>query len=180
MSAQSFLYIDDEEEGLSPSTSHPRFVQLAPEGFYDEGDDFSPFGNDDGNDTLRALEGWYSENGQQADPAVFLAELLESWELNVPAQILDSSAAELITWLGEEDMNEVYISSEAQARVATALGQLKITGAISTGVLAEGTRGLRILHIITADTTRYPNWPHRAEALRALADIEMVFAGAAD
>ncbi|NLG56413.1 MAG: MolR family transcriptional regulator, partial [Rhodococcus sp.] len=53
------LYIDDPVRGLSPKTSHPRFAALAPSRFYDEGDEFGPFGSDVGNDALRELEEWH-------------------------------------------------------------------------------------------------------------------------
>lgn len=55
-------YFDDPEVGLARETSHPAFVRIATQDFYyDCGDDFSPFGNDDGSDTLAALEEWYQE-----------------------------------------------------------------------------------------------------------------------
>nr|GFD09025.1 hypothetical protein [Tanacetum cinerariifolium] len=78
------LYVDDEEQGLAPETSHPRFAAVAREDFwYDCADDFSPFGNDTGNDTLRFLEEWITEHGADANVADFIRNLLhEQWELD--------------------------------------------------------------------------------------------------
>ncbi|WP_433676353.1 hypothetical protein [Microbacterium gorillae] len=168
------LYIDDPDEGLAPVTSHPRFVEVAPEEFYDEANEFAPFGSDDGHDTLRSLEGWFEENGANSDPRTFLAELLEDWGFDLPPNIHEAAADELREWSAAEDMNEVLITSEARARVATALGTLKIVGTVSSEMLAEGRAGVRVLRILAEDTTRYPDWPYRGEALRALADIATV------
>ncbi|WP_158645636.1 hypothetical protein [Stackebrandtia albiflava] len=50
-------HLDDVEgAGLSPTTSHPAYVAAVPDWFWDSGDWRAPFGNDDGNDTLRHLE----------------------------------------------------------------------------------------------------------------------------
>ena len=72
------LYFDDPEEGLARNTSHPAFVRVAPQDFYyDCGDDFSPFGSDDGFDTLAALEDWYREGAHQSATGMdFLQGLL--------------------------------------------------------------------------------------------------------
>lgn len=168
------LYIDDADDGLSPDTSHPRFVELAPASFYDEGDSFAPFGNDDGNDTLRSLEEWFSDAGAEEDPISFLRDLLEEWGMGVPADVPESTPEELRVWAGEDAMNEAYAAAEARARIATALGALKIVGRVSSSVLAEGERGARVLRLFAEDTTRDPDWPHRGAALRGLDEIDRV------
>ena len=172
------LHFDDEDEGLSPDTSHPRFVELAPESFYDEGNDFGPFGSDDGNDTLREMESWYEARVGRADPSEFLTELVENWDFDLPAGVMDYADEELIAFARDDDMNEVYVSSVARACVAAALGQLKIEGVISLSLQSEGRKGLRVLRTLTADTSLHPDWPHRAEALRGLDEIETVLAAA--
>lgn len=54
------FYFDDEEEGLSPQTSHPKFNEIISDYFYfDCMDEFSPFGNDEGAEILYALQDWY-------------------------------------------------------------------------------------------------------------------------
>ena len=47
------LYIDSEEYGLNPQTSHPRFsAHFSDEIYYSEGDEDTPFGSDEGHDAL--------------------------------------------------------------------------------------------------------------------------------
>ena len=47
------LYFDSEEIGLHPKTSHPLFDKyFNRENYYDCGEEESPFGNDNGSDTL--------------------------------------------------------------------------------------------------------------------------------
>lgn len=173
------LYLDDPDEGLAPATSHPRFVAFAPEAFYDEGDDFSPFGNDDGHDALRELEDWYRSRAAGDQPVAFLAELIEGWDFGLPEDILQRSDADLLTFVAENDMNEVALTSIARACVAVALGQVKITGVLSPELASLGRDGVRVQRALSADTTRYPNWPHRAEALRALDDLDAALDAAA-
>ena len=52
------LYFDDEEYGLNPLTSHPLFRQyFADEDtYYNECDEETPFGNDNGADTFYSLQ----------------------------------------------------------------------------------------------------------------------------
>lgn len=174
MPASQKHYFDHEDEGLSPETSHPNFVTLAPAMFYDPGDEFAPFGSDDGHDTLRGLEEWFSKHGSTAVATDYLEALLTSWALKIPARVWCLDAPKLIAWLGKTEMNEVFLASEARARLATTLGELKITGSISFSGLAEGRKGLAVLRISAADTSRHPDWPYRDEALSALADIGKV------
>lgn len=51
------FYIDSEEYGLHPKTSHPRFTEhFTEELYYDCVDEEAPFGSDEGSDTLDSLE----------------------------------------------------------------------------------------------------------------------------
>lgn len=168
------MYLDDPNEGIRPGTSHPRFVALAPESFYSEGDDFAPFGSDDGHDALRDLEAWYESYGPDADVELFLRDLLAGWGYNIPEHIVTASDVEILAWIAEDDMNEVYLTSVARGRISTVLGMLKVIGRVTPEVLQEGATGIRLLRVMAADTTRYPNWPHREAALRGLVDIETV------
>ena len=132
-SMSSPLYFDDPEIGLSRSTSHPAFVRVAAEDFYyDCGDDFSPFGNDDGSDTLAALEEWYQEQtgGKPAKTLRFLRQQLSDWDLPVPKDMLAHDDAAKAQWLANDDMNQSYLRSVCRAHVATAFAQLKIMGSI--------------------------------------------------
>jgi len=133
------LYFDDPDEGLSHDTSHPRFVELATDGFYyDVCDDFSPFGSDDGADTLYALEDWYRTPDKNHEAAIdFLKSMLAGWDYGVPADILRADAAARTAWLKASEMNEIFLVSECRARVAMAFGQLKITGKVDADILDE-------------------------------------------
>ncbi len=172
------LYIDDADEGLSPTTSHPRFVELAPASFYDESDEFSPFGNDDGNDALRELEEWLEDEDGDVDALEFLHELLEEWDFGLPGDVLGYSTEQLKVLFEEEPMRERYVTGHANAHIAVALGQLKIAGTVSEELAAEGLAGVAALRTLAEDTTRHPEWPHRDAALAALGDIERVLRAA--
>lgn len=174
------IYLDNSDEGLSPETSHPAFVAVAPPEFYDESDDFTPFGSDDGNDALRDMEAWYEaevkfgKGAQAADPMEFLTDLVAGWGFNLPSDALDLDPAALVARASADQQFETEVLAVSRARISAALGQLKITGAISPALLLEGRRGLRSLKILTADTSQYPDWPHRGEALASLGVIEAV------
>lgn len=124
----SSLYIDDREEGTSKETSHPNFVAAAPEDFwYSGGDEYTPFGNDSGHDTLRYLEVWLSENGAQADVAEFIKDLIyNAWGLEDRDYLMltDSQALTKLHYSAEQFLHDM----QDQAVIAAAFGQLKITG----------------------------------------------------
>jgi len=170
------LYVDDMDgEGTSPDTSHPRFVAVVPDWFYEEMYDFAPFGSDDGSDALRGLEDWLTEHGADADPSGYLAQTLAESGFEVPVGLTDAPEQELLAWARADRMNEWALMFEARTRVATALGQVKITGDLPPTILAEGRRGLRVWRALTADTTIHPDWSHRDEALGRLIDIGRAF-----
>ena len=153
-------YFDDPEQGLSRETSHPRFLELAGEDFYyDCGDDFSPLGNDAGADTLSFLEDWYRNGGQDSEAIQFLTDLLADWALGVPAHLTRANPNEIEAWLKEDDLHESFLLSECQARVATAFGQLKITGRVDSGILAEGLAAISCRLWINERARRiHPDW----------------------
>lgn len=118
-------YFDDEEEGLARETSHPFFVEHAKADFYyNEGDDFAPFGNDTGHDLLHDLEEWYQERGANTKAATWLRRLIVAWELDV-AYLTYATQAELaVVDLSEQYLNDVL----DKAIIATIFGQYKIAG----------------------------------------------------
>ena len=118
-------YFDNEEEGLARETSHPFFVEHATADFYyDEGDDFSPFGNDTGHDLLRELEESYQERGANAKAATWLRQLIIAWGFD-SAYLNYTTQAELESI----DLKEQYLNDVLdQAAIATILGQYKIAG----------------------------------------------------
>ena len=167
------LYFDDPEEGLDRATSHPAFMQLAPEDFYyDQADDFSPFGSDDGHDTLSALQDWYREGAHPSATAMdFLQGLLASWDFPIPADMLTQSDAAKTQWLAQ-GMNDSWLGSVCRARVATAFGQIKISGRVDAAVREQGLLALDNLLFLNERARRvYPDWEyaeHEADRLRAM------------
>ena len=167
------LYFDDPEEGLDRATSHPAFVQLAQDDFYyDQADDFSPFGSDDGHDTLRDLEDWFRDGGQTGQVMLFLQQHLANWDLPVPADMLTQSDATKTAWLAKNDMNETKLASVCKARVATAFGQIKISGRVDAAVREQGLLALDNLLFLNERARRvHPDWEyaeHEAERLRTM------------
>lgn len=167
------IYIDDEPDCLSPETSHPRFVELAPESFYYEWDSFGPFGSDTANDALRALERWYVDADGAGSVTEFLADLLDDLALEDVADVLHQDETSLLAWMAEDDDRAGGLWPVAEVLVATALGQLKIAGTIDEAVHEQACRGARVLRVLVSDACP-PDWPHRTDALAALDAIEQV------
>ncbi|MFZ6643130.1 MolR family transcriptional regulator [Undibacterium sp. TC4M20W] len=174
---KTIYYFDDEEEGPARETSHPRFVELAPEDFYyDCTDDFSPFGSDDGYDTLAGLEEWYRDHGKKK-PVVsaFLEELLDDWDFGLPDKLIRADAQVITEWLDEDKMHETYLHSECRARVATAFGQLKIAGQVDADILDEALAALRCqLWLNQRARIHYPQWQYADQELSRLTQMQSV------
>lgn len=125
------FYIDDEVEGLSRKTSHSNFNLFLKAKFYTSIiDEFSPFGNDEGWDTLRALEDWYRTEYKEEDSLIldFITDYgLSNWgwsEEHLPMlQIFDLKKIKEI-----EEEEEFFFTAFPQMIIATAFGQIKITG----------------------------------------------------
>ncbi len=173
---QADHYFDDPEEGLARATSHPRFQALAQDDFYyDCSDDFSPFGNDDGADVLAYLEDLYQEGGSDAQVPAFIADLIEGWDFGVPPKLIGADQAAVAAWLAEDHMHEAYLQGVCNAWVATAFGQLKITGKVLTeirsGALAAIACQVRMNHLAR---TSHPDWTHADKNLERLALMRQV------
>ena len=167
------LYFDDPEEGLARNTSHPAFVRVAPQDFYyDCGDDFSPFGSDDGSDTLAALEEWWQEQPDGKAPKVmqFLRQQLSDWDLPVPEDMLIRDDAAKAKWLARDEMNQRYLQSVCRARVAAAFGQLKIAGELDTDVLQQAQLALACQQWLnTVARSQHPDWEYADQESERLA-----------
>jgi uncharacterized protein YfeS len=137
----SALYFDDEEEGLARETSHPFFVEHAVADFYyDVGDDFSPFGNDSGHDTLASLEEWYQERTAGMRASTFLRNMITN-DWGFDATYLD------LTDLTELDLtsvdDETFNGEIDKAVIATAFGQFKIAGQADKAILQMAANAFR-------------------------------------
>jgi uncharacterized protein YfeS len=127
------LYFDDSEEGIARATSHPVFVKFAKEDFYySEGDDFSPFGNDTGNDTLRFLEEWYRERRAGEKAATFLRKMINEWGFGAEYLLLTDPAR-----FDNINREERYLTDTVdQAVIAIAFGQVKISGKVDKAIVS--------------------------------------------
>jgi uncharacterized protein YfeS len=146
--ATNKLYFDDAEgEGPSRETSHPNFVTtLTEEFYYDCTDEFSPFGNDDGADTLESLEEWYQENGDLKKPLKFLKELIEeNWGFETKYMKLTDK--EKILKINSE--KEFMFDTIDHSIVATAFGQYKIEGTLGSDLKDLANLALERQKIIT-------------------------------
>ena len=166
------LYFDDPEDGVARATSHPAFVRAAPQDFYyDCGDDFSPFGNDDGHDTLSGLQDWYRDAHRPASAKVmpYLEQLLADWDFPIPADMLTQSDDAKAAWLDASEMNGTWLASVCRARVATAFGQLKIAGHIDADVHAQALLALSVQQWLNGQSRiRHPQWTHADEDAQSL------------
>ncbi len=155
-------YYDDSKTGLSPKTSHPNFVKVATDAFfYSEGDDFSPFGNDDGSDGLRMLEDWFKSGGGAYGVIHFLRDTIASWDLGVPQNLDHKTAKSMTTWLNKDQMHDRYLASDCRLRIAVALGQLKICGIIDAPVLHEAKIGIKWMEFLNVRASKeFPDWEY--------------------
>lgn len=120
-------YYDDPDTGPARETSHPAFLRVAPDAFFlDCTDEFGPFGNDTGADTLVVLEERYQEGGR-VDPEEVLGDLFHEWALDFP-DMSKASETEQKAWLAANPTKADHVRVASQAWIAAAFGQLKITG----------------------------------------------------
>jgi uncharacterized protein YfeS len=117
---------NDDAWELSPSNIHPTAARILTDAFYwDCVDDNSPFGNDTGADTLHFFHEW-REQHPEANPVIFLDELLEGWEaVNDHWEVIDS---EQVQKLLKEDA--FSLSTRDDAVIAVAFGQFALEGRI--------------------------------------------------
>ena len=129
MTTTKFYFDDQEGAGPSRENSHPNFVKvLTDEFYYDCTDEFSPFGNDDGADTLFNLEDWYKENGKLNNPVKFLKDIIDENFGFETKYIKLTDKAKILKVNAEE---EFMFDSIDHAIIATAFGQYKIEGVLS-------------------------------------------------
>ncbi len=165
-------YFDDPEEGPAKATSHPAFVRLCKGAlFYDVGDEFAPFGSDAGADTLHDLEDWI--RAKRGPVKKFIASLVREWDFPIPK--LDEVRPNFVAkWLAD-DQRAMYLPDIDQLLIASALGQLKITGVVEPAViklaLAASTREIQATAHYKASNKQ---WKHAKAKAKADAAIRAV------
>jgi uncharacterized protein YfeS len=161
-------YFDDEESGLSPETSHPTFVTLCAgdDFFYNCTNDFAPFGSDAGADTLEALEAWFQEP-EDRPTREFIDQMMDEWDMRLP-DLLETDDTVVRSWLADEKL-ATHFSQINPMLIATAFGELKITGSVTREIRALAIAAARRETIYTAYSSEtHPTWRHAAD--KAVAD----------
>lgn len=151
------LYFDDEEYGLNPLTSHPIFRQyFADEDtYYNECDEETPFGSDDGADTLYSLQ----EAFRKARPVLqdFIRHVIEGeWGFPCLPPVAEQSDADLKAQAEQETdglQGVHYLLAHDRATLATILGAIKISGSVDsradiTAALATAERIDRLAQLL--------------------------------
>lgn len=139
------LYIDSEEYGLHPKTSHPRFAEhFSDEIYHSEGDEETPFGSDEGNDTLSFIFEAIRKR-PNFDFSGFPRKLIEQdWDMEyIPVNTLDVDEVKRMAADKEMDMIQSDIVT-----YATAFAQIKITGSISSELKERGIKAIKRLALI--------------------------------
>ncbi|WP_086347977.1 hypothetical protein [Candidatus Enterococcus clewellii] len=128
VTAEIIYYFDDrEDEGVAKETSHPFFVNhFINDLYYDSTDDYAPFGNDTGNDTLYMLERKLIEDDELEDFDSLPMFISKSWGLDYMDPLKTVTDASFIS------ENEVDIFESSQITIAVGFGLIKITGGISS------------------------------------------------
>lgn len=143
-------HLDIADNGLSPTTSHPDYVAVAPAWFWSEDDLRAPFGSDDGHDTLGALHDHFVDGGGDEHVPGCIASLIADWDL-VPESIWDSSQDQIVAWLEADENNVRFLHGEIDAYVAAACGQFKISGWIHPALRFWAERAMMLLeHVLAA------------------------------
>lgn len=127
------FYFDDAETGLDRATCHPLFRKYCSDDFYyDILDDFSPFGNDDGADTLYELEEWLKQYADTLPLRDFLDDLSVKWAFEVDESEWDLLDRERIV----DILHDAPYAFDLTDRVfiATAFGQVKVSGTLSQDI----------------------------------------------
>jgi len=140
-------YFDDEEIGPHRKTSHPNYVEHFKDGFYyDCGGEETPFGNDEGADALDELEEHIKKFGNKDIAALPHKIVEEYWDMEYfEPNNLD------INYIKEQvaDGNEGYFILSDQVIIATALGQIKITGTVDEELKNLALLSLKKMNIVT-------------------------------
>ncbi|NPD80930.1 WGR domain-containing protein [Prevotella sp. PINT] len=141
------LYLDNEEYGLTPKTSHPRFAEhFREEFYYSECDEEAPFGSDEGHDTLFSIYEYIRKMPDfdfDAFPRKFIEEALGM--TYVAADTLD---AEVVKEMSSDMMAEMNMVQSDIVTYATAFAQIKITGSISSELKERGIQAIKRLSLI--------------------------------
>ena len=168
-------YFDDFEEGITRRTSHLVFVESATEDFYySEGDDFSPFGNDTGHDTLRFLEEWYQGRRAGEKAATFLRGMINERGFGADYLLITDPAH-----FNNINLEERYLTDTVdQAITAIAFGQFKIACKADKAIIGLAANAFQRQHYLAekAKSHAINPWNLAGEYLERLDAMENALA----
>ena len=145
--AGKHFYLDDEETGLHPLTSHPKFrAHFTDEFYYDCGDEEAPFGSDEGSDTLAHIEEDFRKS-KSFDFKSFPKKLVETyWGMTyLPASDISKKAVESLLKTEDGEMN---LTQSDMVTYATAFAQVKITGQLDSELKAMALNAMKRMEIV--------------------------------
>jgi uncharacterized protein YfeS len=161
--------------GRTRENSHPAFVAVAPESFYDGNDEFAPFGNDHGSDILGALEDWYTTGGQDDDVPQFLIDTLAGYGYPPSAHLWSADSDTARAWARAAGDDDYFVQATAQTALGVAVGQFKIRGHVTSAVRRIGWQAVTLQRADLEDaSTRYPHWAHADAAAEGIGDVVRV------
>ena len=141
-------------------------------------DEFSPFGNDSGADTLFNLQDWYNERGANEKALTFLRRQILDWGLS-PDYLIVVEPNQLDAIVAETDgfSNEID-----KAVIATVFGQFKIAGKCDEAMLPVAAAAFKRQRYIAekAQTLEQHPWEHALEYLARLDIMETDLASMAN
>jgi len=172
--ADKHIYIDDEEIGLHPLTSHPKFrihfSKDIDDIYYDCVDEEAPFGSDEGSDTLFEVTNAVRKNKSIdfASLPKFIAEKI--WGMTYfPADNLSHETVEKLLSANNGKMN---LPNSDIVTYATAFAQIKITGQVDKK-LKEMTLNAIKRMVIVAEILQWNTTDKPSEiALKMINDLE--------
>lgn len=122
---------------ISPKSAHPKAASLMNEEWYwDEVDELTPFGNDDGSDAVHFFKTWREKNKDE-DPALFIDALEKDWDFSF-SHINNDSEKDLPAI---EKANPFYRNVD-RAVIGIAFGQLILEGTISSKLKKLGLKAI--------------------------------------
>lgn len=134
------IYIDSEEYGLHRKTSHPHFSGFFTKDFYyDCTDEESPFGSDEGADTLQIIGEKLRKNHKLDFSAIPEYIVEREWGMTyVPTEIPDK---DIIKNIGEKPEPDIWQSDLVTC--AAAFAQIKTTGFLHAGLQKRALAALK-------------------------------------
>ncbi|MEM6844704.1 MAG: WGR domain-containing protein [Bacteroidota bacterium] len=143
--ANSHIYLDDEEIGPHPLTSHPEFREnFKADFYYSCFDEETPFGSDEGSDTLAQI----AEDLRKVktiDFTTFPEKILETYwgMIYLPAEDISRKAVENLV-----KTDKLNLIQSDMVTFATAFAQIKITGQIDKRLKILALNAMKRIEIV--------------------------------